>query len=83
LIEDEEHTKKKGKTKFDFSKEQEITSILLFRYSALTFNSHKIHFDWKYVTEVEKYPGKSNNPKETIFSTLPRFSEKDCWFMVL
>ena len=27
------------------------------RFSALTFNSHKIHYDRKYATEVEKYPG--------------------------
>lgn len=31
--------------------------ITLFRYSALTFNSHRIHYDHKYVTEVEGYPG--------------------------
>ena len=30
---------------------------LLFRYSALTFNGHRIHYDRKYVTEVEGYPG--------------------------
>jgi 3-methylfumaryl-CoA hydratase len=30
---------------------------LLFRYSALTFNSHRIHYDRRYVTEVEGYPG--------------------------
>ena len=28
-----------------------------FRYSALTFNGHRIHYDRKYVTEVEGYPG--------------------------
>ena len=33
------------------------SSILLFRYSALTMNSHRIHYDRTYVTEVEKYPG--------------------------
>lgn len=31
--------------------------MLLFRYSALTFNGHRIHYDRKYVTEVEGYPG--------------------------
>jgi 3-methylfumaryl-CoA hydratase len=30
---------------------------LLFRYSALTFNGHRIHYDHPYVTEVEGYPG--------------------------
>jgi 3-methylfumaryl-CoA hydratase len=29
----------------------------LFRYSALTFNSHRIHYDRRYVTETELYPG--------------------------
>ena len=32
-------------------------SVMLFRYSALIFVGHKIHYDWKYVTEVEGYPG--------------------------
>jgi len=31
--------------------------VLLFRYSALTFNSHRIHYDRDYVTKVEGYPG--------------------------
>jgi len=31
--------------------------VLLFRYSALTFNSHRIHYDRRYVTDVEGYPG--------------------------
>ncbi len=33
------------------------TPVLLFRYSALTFNSHRIHYDFPYVTGVEGYPG--------------------------
>ena len=32
-------------------------AVLLFRYSALTFNGHRIHYDRAYVTEVEGYPG--------------------------
>ena len=32
-------------------------AVLLLRYSALTFNGHRIHYDRKYVTEVEGYPG--------------------------
>jgi 3-methylfumaryl-CoA hydratase len=31
--------------------------VLLFRYSALTFNSHRIHYDIDYATKIEKYPG--------------------------
>lgn len=30
---------------------------LLFRYSALTFNSHRIHYDLPYATGVERYRG--------------------------
>lgn len=30
--------------------------VLLFRYSALTHNGHRIHYDWPYVTKVEGYP---------------------------
>ena len=31
--------------------------VLLFRYSALTFNGHRIHYDRPYVTGEEGYPG--------------------------
>ncbi len=31
--------------------------VLLFRYSALTFNGHRIHYDHPYATAVEGYPG--------------------------
>lgn len=31
--------------------------VMLFRYSALTFNGHRIHYDRRYTTEVEGYPG--------------------------
>ncbi len=31
--------------------------VLLFRYSALTGNGHRIHYDMDYVREVEGYPG--------------------------
>ena len=31
--------------------------VLLFRYSALTFNGHRIHYDRRYATGVEGYPG--------------------------
>ncbi len=32
-------------------------SLMLFRYSALTFNGHRIHYDMPYVTDVEGYAG--------------------------
>ena len=31
--------------------------VQLFRYSALTFNGHRIHYDRRYATETEGYPG--------------------------
>ena len=33
------------------------TPTLLFRYSAVTFNGHRIHYDWPYATDTEGYPG--------------------------
>jgi len=41
----------------DFSREMHADPLLLFRYSALTFNAHRIHYDRGYVTEEEGYPG--------------------------
>ena len=35
----------------------ETTPTLLFRYSALTFNAHRIHYDYVYATETEAYSG--------------------------
>jgi 3-methylfumaryl-CoA hydratase len=32
-------------------------AVMLFRYSALTFNGHRIHYDHPYVTGTEGYPG--------------------------
>jgi 3-methylfumaryl-CoA hydratase len=40
-----------------FAREIVADDVLLFRYSALTFNGHRIHYDRRYVTEVEGYPG--------------------------
>lgn len=34
-----------------------IDSSLLFKYSALTYNAHKIHYDLEHATDVEGYPG--------------------------
>lgn len=38
-------------------KQVDPSEALLFRYSALTFNAHRIHYDRPYAMEVEKYPG--------------------------
>lgn len=35
----------------------DVDPVLLFRYSALTFNGHRIHYDVPYATTVEHYPG--------------------------
>jgi 3-methylfumaryl-CoA hydratase len=35
----------------------EPNTPLLFRFSAIRFNSHRIHYDRDYVTQVEKLPG--------------------------
>jgi 3-methylfumaryl-CoA hydratase len=35
----------------------EPNTPLLFRFSAIRFNSHRIHYDREYVTKVEKLPG--------------------------
>ncbi len=39
------------------SREVAFTSTLLFRYSALTFNGHRIHYDLDYARNVEGYDG--------------------------
>jgi len=40
-----------------WTREVRPDEVLLFRYSALTFNGHRIHYDRRYATEVEGYPG--------------------------
>lgn len=40
-----------------FSRSVMPDPVLLFRYSALTANGHRIHYDRSYVTGVEGYPG--------------------------
>jgi 3-methylfumaryl-CoA hydratase len=44
-------------TKSAWEKNWVPDDVLLFRYSALTFNGHRIHYDRRYVTQVEGYPG--------------------------
>lgn len=34
-----------------------IDTVRLFRFSALTFNGHRIHYDLPYAKDVENYPG--------------------------
>ena len=72
----------------EWSREINPDTPLLFRYSAVTFNAHKIHYDYPYATEVEGYPAlivqgqliatllldnwQRNNPNDTV----TRFSFK-------
>jgi len=41
----------------DFRRTVVPDPVVLFRYSALTFNGHRIHYDRSYATGVEGYPG--------------------------
>jgi len=41
----------------DWSEPMPVDPVLLFRFSALTFNGHRIHYDRTYAMEAEKYPG--------------------------
>jgi 3-methylfumaryl-CoA hydratase len=50
-------TSRAAPTDHAFDMEIRPDDVLLFRYSALTFNGHRIHYDRRYVTQVEGYPG--------------------------
>lgn len=39
-----------------WSQAEAIDPVLLFRFSALTYNAHRIHYDRAYAQDVEKYP---------------------------
>ncbi|MEJ3959644.1 MaoC family dehydratase N-terminal domain-containing protein [Brachymonas sp. G13] len=41
----------------DWQREIDPSPLLLFRYSALTFNGHRIHYDRSYAQQEEGYPG--------------------------
>jgi 3-methylfumaryl-CoA hydratase len=41
----------------EWTQAQAIDPVMLFRFSALTFNAHRIHYDIRYAQEAEKYPG--------------------------
>ena len=40
-----------------FSRSVTPNEVMLFRYSAMTFNGHRIHYDAPYAKQVEGYPG--------------------------
>lgn len=50
-------TTKKADEHFDFARTITPDPVLLFRYSALTFNGHRIHYDRAYAKDTESYPG--------------------------
>ncbi len=41
----------------DWQRTVHIDPVLLFRFSALTYNGHRIHYDRDYATHTEGYPG--------------------------
>ena len=46
----------KSPENYDYQKSWSPTPEMLFRYSALTHNTHRIHYDYPYATQVEGYP---------------------------
>ncbi|MAC40682.1 MAG: acyl-CoA dehydrogenase [Pelagibacterales bacterium] len=50
------HTKEKSPEDYDFQKIWKTSQEMLFRYSALTHNTHRIHYDFPYAKNVEGYP---------------------------
>ena len=46
----------KAPDNFHYEKSWKTSPEMLFRYSALTHNTHKIHYDFSYATGVEGYP---------------------------
>ena len=48
---------KKARTDETWKESYHVSTVDLFRYSALTFNGHRIHYDLDYAKEVEGYPG--------------------------
>jgi 3-methylfumaryl-CoA hydratase len=50
--------------------EIEVSPTLLFRFSALTYNAHRIHYDRDYARDVEGYPGLlTHGPLQAIAMT--------------
>jgi len=46
-----------ARTDAHWSKQIIPDPVQLFRYSAITFNGYRVHYDRRYATEVEGYPG--------------------------
>jgi len=58
-----------------------VDPTLLFRFSALTYNGHRIHYDREYATGVEGYPGLVvHGPLQALYMTeLARGSASPGW----
>jgi 3-methylfumaryl-CoA hydratase len=54
---EQEPTPQSAPTNAAWTRELFTDAVMLFRYSALTFNPHRIHYDLRYCREVEGYPG--------------------------
>jgi itaconyl-CoA hydratase/mesaconyl-C4 CoA hydratase len=61
----------------DWSVEVMPTTVMLFRYSAVTFNGHRIHYDYPYVTENERYSNLVVHGPLTATLALGAFVEKN------
>ncbi len=48
---------KPGPEDATWKREITVNPVMLFRFSATTFNPHRIHYDYPYTTGVEGYPG--------------------------
>ncbi|MFY0623985.1 MAG: MaoC family dehydratase N-terminal domain-containing protein [Pelagimonas sp.] len=51
------HTPPSAPARWDFSRDIDPSPVLLFRYSALTFNGHRIHYDHPFCVGSEGYQG--------------------------
>jgi 3-methylfumaryl-CoA hydratase len=60
----------------DITREITPDETLLFRYSAVTFNPHRIHFDHPYTLERERYPALVVNGGLTALLTTELFREE-------
>ena len=65
----------------DWERRIEPDPVLLFRYSALTFNGHRIHYDRSYCQDVEGYPGLVFHGPLTaiLLIDLARENNPDAW----
>jgi hydroxyacyl-ACP dehydratase HTD2-like protein with hotdog domain len=46
-----------GQEEWVWARRLELGPIILFRFSAATWNAHRIHYDREWATSVERYPG--------------------------